>query len=388
MSSEDTKVLAAAIPVWDKLPAWEQNNLIYLRHWWTDRDVPYQRFILNYNKVDPQRPCSRELYFNYNFYISDTLDGINKFLAIMPEPENCFWPLFSPDLGVVVMASEFGAKTEFPDDGNTSWVREVAFRSLDGLAAMTVPNPDTAGLLPVFYEKLDYLCRHVPPEYPVGMGGTQGPINELTLICDFETLIRGFYEAPDIMHHALDVLAQNAINVCNKMNEIRRHSRWHWWDAIGSPDDRINNGIANCATAAISPAIYEEFLLPADKKIFAGCRRSCSTMHVDWPAMPYAGLFARIPEIDNCNSCYKENKPDFEEICRRVRPDQILELWNWENFSKDLPNVVEVCGRYALDFQVYEGFKDIDGAKKLLEMRNQFCRRSRGRSEGSTRQAR
>ena len=201
-------------------------------------------------------------------------------------------PLLDSDLlaGEYLQAALLGCDVLFSDDN----LPEVICANLTDEQVLRLQPPDLdANPLWLSYEKQlqTLLEKHSRVECYLDLYGVQN----LAFALRGQALFFDYYDQPDLADHLLDVCAQTLIAVAQK---LRRYTS----NISGGVSSVIQKTMpsayltSNCTVDMISPELYEEFLLPWDKKL-ARHFPPFAVHHCGAHCERFAALYCTIPNL-------------------------------------------------------------------------------------------
>lgn len=166
-----------------------------------------------------------------------------------------------PQFGVVVFASAFGCKVEFPPD-QMPWSH---FMIKAGDPAQKVyelhPPGLRDGLLGQVLDWSEYFDKKAKHKYPVAMTDLQGPIDTAYLVWDSCDFMAAMYEHPKEVHHLMRMVTDIIIkSVKEARSRVREFVPAHF-PPVYLPDG-MGITVSEDALAVLSRRTYEEFSLP------------------------------------------------------------------------------------------------------------------------------
>ena len=173
------------------------------------------------------------------------------------------------DMSTYVNASTWGLQVVFPED-NVPMIKGrliTDIRQVDKLK----PSKDlmTAGLIPRYLKFQQYMRCELgwkEPEPRVGGSGTQGPFTTAVLLRG-EGLFTDLYGDPKRVHKLLQMIMENSINL---MQLYAHMSNVTSIESMGMTDD---------FGGMVSPAQYEEFVLPYNKYLYETFGKRDRSLH-------------------------------------------------------------------------------------------------------------
>lgn len=146
-------------------------------------------------------------------------------------------------------AEGFGLKIKYPIDDLPIATGHLINEYSD-INKLSVVNPRSAYRMNDRLEAIQYYKRQVGNEYPI-MGWIEGPIAEACDLRNLSEVMYDFLDEPSFVEDLMDICMENGINFARE--QIKEGA-----DVIGMGD---------AAASLIGPALYEEFVLPREKKI-------------------------------------------------------------------------------------------------------------------------
>jgi hypothetical protein len=270
-------------------------------------------------------------------------------------------------LGATLESSLFGAQTVYRSDASPWLDRAPTIASERDLATMPVPDFYHSGLMPLahrYYER----CRELLDDdftvtFPEWGRGPWGVAFHLRLI---ENLAFDIMDNPGFVH---------------RMMRFITDARKEWWQErsnyLGVPLGPANlyNDEVNCPT--LSPAMYEEFVLPYEQELSAfhngiGYWHSCGDTTL------LLGLIDRIPnlcmfhvgpwtDLTRVVDTFADRHP--LEIC--LNPVSDVQMAGPEQMRAKLSYIKETCGNLAYTVRA-DGLQDLQGVPRELTQIKQW----------------
>ncbi len=198
------------------------------------------------------------------------------------------------------MAEAFGARTRYYDH-STPTLEEPAVREIEDIAGLPLPDPETGGRMHVYLEAVERLKAELRDEVAIRACGT-GPFvlaGHLMGTERFLTELAGAHYGINSSKTALLDLLEISCSTLIRFVELQL---------------RLGATIVQCADSSasldmISPAMYEEYALPFEKRFFSEIKPLCaeygavSLLHIcgdNTDVFPlYAETGADLVEIDH-----------------------------------------------------------------------------------------
>jgi len=160
------------------------------------------------------------------------------------------------------------------------------YKNIDQLISEGVPDVEKSGLIPEMKEEIDIILSYTPSWIKIGFPDMQGPFN-IACMCLGDEIFTLPYTQPEKFHKFMDIITEFFISFHKKLIE------WIPEDRYFKFPNNIHR-IAECSVNMISTKMYEEFVLPYDKKIAKYYKEvaihPCSGPHV---------FYATIRNIEN-----------------------------------------------------------------------------------------
>lgn len=237
-----------------------------------------ERMLTALNNGRPDRmPC--QVHGWMNNYLVDYLDGMDEWqayekfdmdYAIYVSPDYGYrdatmanWQVERQELGVNEKGDHCWRETITTPKGIltqagaynriTFWSTEHIVKNEADLELWNefVPVPDSVDLTPVHKVKERLGDKGIIRSHPFSFG--QGsPWQSFCIVAGTEPAIMMALEQPDLLHHALGLILEKTLRVCEK------------WE--GTPADMVETDGGAGSSTVISPAMFREFCLPYDKK--------------------------------------------------------------------------------------------------------------------------
>ena len=151
-------------------------------------------------------------------------------------------------------AADFGASIEFPTD-NLPICRVPLIQERSDAGRLRVPDPLAGGRMTDRVEGIRYLRQRVGGQVPV-MGWVEGGLAEAADLRGVSTLLLDLYDDPLWVRDLLEICVEAEIAFARAQVEAGA-------DIIGMGD---------AIASQVGPAMYREFALPYEQRIFAAVR--------------------------------------------------------------------------------------------------------------------
>ena len=184
-----------------------------------------------------------------------------------------------PDMGAVAETSALGGKVRFDSHGFIS-VEPAEIEELDDVLAIKPGDPYGDNYMRRALETLEYMVQNCPEGYKVNPHAIMGPFTvgaQLRGISDFcaDTIAE-----PELVQAILDLVIETQINFLHAQEKI-----------LGEPLHHVL--VCDDLSAFLSPAAYEEIILPSYDKLFAEFPNTQRWLHNDSTARHVAHLIPK-----------------------------------------------------------------------------------------------
>ncbi len=162
-------------------------------------------------------------------------------------------------LGGLTQASTFGCKM-FYNENAIYQIKEPLIKSLEDIDKLEAPDPLKDGLMPEMFKRYNYVKKKVGNKYPVGYPiprGSQGPFTTAALLRGLLPLLADIGRNPEMVHKLLRFITDAAIAQIRIGEELN-----------DNPEREKSIGMADDFAGYLSPRLYEEFVLPYNKRIY------------------------------------------------------------------------------------------------------------------------
>ncbi|MCK4401101.1 hypothetical protein KAW08_02205 [bacterium] len=296
----------------------EKNREYFTKFWRKETEIP---FLIEF--------CTSPLMSNLKLRSCDLknevadfqyqMEGIRKFLEIIPEPVETFVPMLSPMLqDDAVIPSAFGMDFHYGNDGVLRWKGKI--KTLEQAVDWPDPDPQKDGWLPKALKKIEYFSRNAPEEVVIKSTPMRGPWDNAQLILGMEELSIGFYEKPELVHRFLHKLTKTQISLLKLEKEIAeangclfRHD--HIMPAFFPEESDYCIAADNCIN--ISPKMYKEFCSPYDEMIFKELNGG-GLIHSCGPIAEYVPVFMGTQGCIGVTSSMNIDKDNIPQIFEKL----------------------------------------------------------------------
>ena len=179
-------------------------------------------------------------------------DAATNAQCLITAAKQCGYDGIHPGVDVTIEGEAVGSKVEYPDD-NIPFVVENFLKTPE-INKLSMPNPHTAGRMPMVIESTRICAREVGDELYV-CSVIMGPMNCASQIRGVENLMFDFMDRPQFAEELLDFCTEVEIMFGKELINAGAHS--------------LIIGEALCSPAFISPKLYREFIVPRQKRLIA-----------------------------------------------------------------------------------------------------------------------
>jgi MtaA/CmuA family methyltransferase len=151
-------------------------------------------------------------------------------------------------------AADFGARIEFPED-NLPLCKAPLVQDRADIARLRVPDPLAGGRMTDRVEGIRYLRERVGGEVPV-MGWVEGGLAEAADLRGVSTVLLDLYDDPAWTKDLLEICVEAEIAFARAQ--------------VAAGADII--GMGDAIASQVSAAMYREFALPYERRIFAAVK--------------------------------------------------------------------------------------------------------------------
>jgi len=234
-----------------------------------------------------------------------------------------------------------GCELEFPED-NISYPKRALLEDKKNLAGLKIPDPRKDARLPYFLELCERVAGQVRQEASVGLGHS-GPWNLAMHLRGAEQFLIDSIEAPGFVH---DLMAFTT-EVVKTLG-----------DTLIDQGFTPSLGEASASCSLISPAMYQDFILPYHRELcrYFRNRKAMMSLHICGYIDPI------IQEVMDCGIGFLSlDAPSSLEKAVRAAQGKVVIMGNVptnlyaDGASIDMENAVDAClqaaggtGRYVL----------------------------------------
>lgn len=206
----------------------------------------------------------KDYFINIKTMVDYQVTKIQKHLE---HYDDDYVPFLFPWYGTGVLPSALGCHIKFHDYGDPS-VEGIAIKTPEDIDQLKMPDFYKDGLLPRVLETIDYMKKNT--DLPVSFTDPQGPLNIALCLCGVENLFIWMYTHPKEVHQLMDFCTEVFI-------EWVKVQKKHIGDNYGIgalphgivlPEQFGNVWLADDDCTIISDALYKEFVVPYNSRIF------------------------------------------------------------------------------------------------------------------------
>jgi hypothetical protein len=263
-------------------------------------------------------------------------------------------PYFCPWFGCGVLATAFGVG-EKPAIGNGDdpFVTGPIVNSALDAAKLKMPDPMRDGLMPKVLRFMDYAREY--GDLPVGPTDLNSPLSTLAQICGYENLFVWMYEDPKMVHEMMDLVTEAFINWV----KIQKEHAGEPLDAsnglqgVWSPKG-VGVWVSDDDLVSISPDMYEEFVVPYYRKVFA--EFSGGHLHYCGAGTQHLENFKKIGNLKVINNSVLGNADAFAALAAQRPEGTVIQIQDGVTadpesyFRHILKDVTDLSGMMVVAF--------------------------------------
>jgi hypothetical protein len=180
---------------------------------------------------------------------------------------DCYIPFLMPWYGTGVVPSALGCKVAYQPKMDPTIEGHVISRPED-IRNLKKPDPYKDGQMPRVLKTIDYMKAET--DLPVGVTDAQGPLNIALSLCGVEKLFFWMYDYPDLVHEIMEFATEVFIDwiKVQKKHAGQASDSGAFPHGIILPEGFGGIWLADDDCTIISPALYQEFVVPYNSKIF------------------------------------------------------------------------------------------------------------------------
>ncbi|MHB8280476.1 MAG: uroporphyrinogen decarboxylase family protein, partial [Candidatus Humimicrobiaceae bacterium] len=177
-------------------------------------------------------------------------------------------PFLEPWHGTGVYAEAFGSPY-FWKENDFPWTN-FAIHSIEEAKKIKKPDWKKSEIMNLVLESIRYFKKRVGENIPISLTDTQSPLDTAMLIWETNSFFEACYDAPEVVHHLLNVVTELIIefslvqireighNIARPGHNAVLTRPWGKATGIGISDDFL---------VTVSPKFYNEFSRPYNEKI-------------------------------------------------------------------------------------------------------------------------
>ena len=148
-------------------------------------------------------------------------------------------------------AEGFGTEVVFPEEG-VPYAAQMRLRDIGDIDTLRVIDPSLGRRMSDTVEAVRLMRQRAGNDVPV-VGWVEGPLAECCDLMDMQQVFINLLDEPEVMHGLLDICTQQGILFAKAQFEAGAHIM----------------GIGDSAASLVGPSLYEEFVLPYQKRMIS-----------------------------------------------------------------------------------------------------------------------
>lgn len=185
-------------------------------------------------------------------------------MTITLQVENDWYPYLEPWHGIGVFAQAFGCPFEWSET-DAPWTH-VIISDIEQLKRLEKPDIKKSEMLQYVLNTTEYFNEQTRGEIAIAGTDTQGPLSNMSLICDVTWMLTEAWDYPDEFHRALglvtDLIIEFTLEQRKRCSRIATPGHTMW-----SPEMFKGISLSDDMLALVGTDFYKEFGLPYDQKI-------------------------------------------------------------------------------------------------------------------------
>ena len=282
-----------------------------IRDVWEYKKVDYIPILMSVYS-NPWGYSVKEMMLDHEKLFKVNLETVKNSLKMIPDD---YLPAMRPDVGCIVIASAFGAEVYYgPNPEQTPYIKKPIIKNINEVYKLDIPDPYRDGLMPRGLECIRYFVENTDYKIPVSCLDMGGPINVAGDLLGTDLLFFAMYEAPEALHHLLDLLAETfvlfadvSIKAAGGIDNITCTD----FPSIWCPEGRKGH-VSDDLCASYSPEFFNKFSKPANNKIFK--RFGGGMLHNCGPNPCLSEYLNHDPPIKDVDLSYQYSKDDLQKI--------------------------------------------------------------------------
>jgi len=221
----------------------------------------------------PAAEIPDDYFTNYKTMFDYQVKKVEKHLETFDDD---YIPLFFPWYGTGVVPSALGCQIAFQEKMDPTVESKVIFEPED-IKKLEMPDPYKDGLMPTVLGCIDYMRSN--SDIPVSFTDCQGPLNIALSLCGVENLFIWMYDYPELIHELMDFCTEALIQwvKVQKKHAGQELTSGAFPHSIILPEGFGGVWISDDDCTVISPALYKEFVVPYNSRVFKAFGRG--TLH-------------------------------------------------------------------------------------------------------------
>jgi hypothetical protein len=261
---------------------------------------------------------ARRRYEEFDVWFECNFEAVRKSLALVPE-DYIPWAGFL-SRGSVTLPTMFGAEVLWGPNPHQDPFVEPVLTDVEQVYELSLPDPHRDGIMPENLEWTREFARRFPRDVHIAAFDFEGPMAVASMLLGAQRFYGALKGHPKEIHHLLDLVTR-AIIACEeafieaaggseRLTSINDHVVWQPEDCKGALSDDT------CAN--VSPAMFEEFSIPYNNRIYA--RWGGGLIHNCGPN-PSAHLYLHHdPPLRGYNCSYQYSKDDLDALREALGP--------------------------------------------------------------------
>ena len=148
-------------------------------------------------------------------------------------------------------AEGFGTEVVFPEEG-VPYAAQMRLRDIADIDTLRVIDPSLGRRMSDTVEAVRLMQQRAGNDVPV-VGWVEGALAECCDLMDMQQVFINLLDEPEVMHGLLDICTQQSILFAKAQFEAGAHIM----------------GIGDSAASLVGPSLYEEFVLPYQKRMIS-----------------------------------------------------------------------------------------------------------------------
>jgi len=216
----------------------------------------FQRMKKRLNKLSVDRPPNFNIYMTFAaHYIKQPLSKYYLDHRVLVEANMAMVENFNVDIVQAISdpfreAFDFGAKIDFPEDDLPVY-KEILLDDPGKLKLLQKPTPGSGRRMSDRLNAVQLMREKVGDEVPV-MGWVEGALAEAGDLRGITNVLMDIYERPLWLKELLEIITEVEIEFAKAQIKAGAHII----------------GLGDAIASQISPTMYQEFVLPYEKRIF------------------------------------------------------------------------------------------------------------------------